>query len=136
MLTGVVLNCSIVLIPISSRALFVTFPMPHIFETGRGSRICCLFSSVIMTKPSGFSKSEASLARNLLGAIPTEAVRSACSLISDFIRLPIVSAEPNSLIQPVTSRNASSMPLRVLHRECNREISVEFVWIVQHNGSF
>ena len=87
----------------------MTFPIPHILETGSGSRIRCLLSSVIMTKQSGLSKSEASLARNLLGASPTEAVRSVCSLISAFIFLPIVSADPNSLMQPVTSRNASSI---------------------------
>ena len=78
----VCLNCSIVLIPIFSSALFATFPIPHILETGSGSNIFCLLSSVIITNPSGLSISEANLARNLFGAMPTEAVSPNSCLIA------------------------------------------------------
>ena len=60
------------------------------------------------TKPSGLPTSLASLARNLLGATPTEATSPVSPLIRPLIRRPISGAGPNSPSQPRTSRNASS----------------------------
>ena len=70
-----------------------TLPTPKIFDTGKGSSICWAFCSVIIVKPSGFSRSEASLARNLLGAMPIEAMRFSSSLMACLIAVPMFSAD-------------------------------------------
>ncbi len=61
------------------------------------------------TKPSGFSSSLASFARNLFGAMPTEATSPTSARIRALMARPITAAGPNSRWQPVTSRNASSI---------------------------
>ena len=60
------------------------------------------------TKPSGFFRSLAILARNLLGATPTETTSRSSSRIACLICRPISTAGPNRCSLPVTSRNASS----------------------------
>ena len=52
---------------------------------------------------------EASLATNLVEAIPTEAGTPTRRRISERIHLPIVTGEPIRRRAPVTSRKASSM---------------------------
>ncbi len=94
--------------PRSCNRFSVTLPTPQIFETGNGASISTLFASVMTVSPSGLFKSDASLAKNLLGATPTEAVSPVWAWISALMLFAIVRASPNFLVAPVTSRNASS----------------------------
>ena len=64
-------------------------PTPQIFVAGRGARNASASSSAMTVNPSGFSRSEASLARNLLSLRPTEAVIPASRLISSCSRASI-----------------------------------------------
>ena len=66
------------------------------------------FDKRIIVKPSGFSKSEASLAKNLFGASPTDTVSPSSSLTRFFISLPAFSMDPYRPSVPVISRKASS----------------------------
>ena len=60
--------------PSPSSAATADRPTPQISETGRGPRKARVSARPITRKPRGLSRSEAILARNLLGARPTEAV--------------------------------------------------------------
>ena len=62
----------------------------------------------ITRKPSGLSRSDASFARNFVGATPTDATNRVSRRMSFLIRRPISSASPKSRSEPSTSRNASS----------------------------
>jgi hypothetical protein len=53
----------------------VTLPTPGKRPTGKGSRNASMSSGWMTNSPSGLRQSEASLAKNLLGATPAEAVR-------------------------------------------------------------
>ncbi len=101
-------SCPIVKIP--SFRIFgnVCLPIPQILLTGIGSRNERTPVRDTCTKPLGLPASDASFARYLLCAIPTEA----CSPVrfSIFARkfAPIVSILPSSARLADTSRNASS----------------------------
>jgi hypothetical protein len=58
--------------------------------------------------PSGFAAAEASFARNLFGATPTEHTSSSSSRTRARISSPILAGSPKSEVAPPTSRNASS----------------------------
>ena len=60
------------------------------------------------SNPSGFARVDATLARNLLGPTPTEAVSESSPRTVARIRAPISAGAPNSSVAPPTSTNASS----------------------------
>ncbi|OQC18578.1 MAG: hypothetical protein BWX70_03473 [Verrucomicrobia bacterium ADurb.Bin070] len=66
-------------------------------------------ASGITKRPSGLACSLASLARNLLWATPTDAVRPTSARIAARICSAIRGPSPNSRREPVTSTNASSI---------------------------
>ena len=61
-----------------------------------------------MTSPSGLSRSEATLAMNLLAARPAEAVRPVSRLIRALIARAASGGGPHSVEVPVRSMKASS----------------------------
>ena len=61
------------------------------------------------TSPSGFRRSEATFATNLLAATPTDAVRARLEAMRALIVAATVGPSPESRSVPVTSRKASSM---------------------------
>ena len=61
------------------------------------------------SSPSGLDRVEASLARNFVGATPTEQVMPCSSAIRARIHSPIQAGRPSRRQAPPTSRNASSM---------------------------
>ena len=67
-------NWDTVFIPIFARRLVRDGPTPLIFRTGSGAKIEVDSLLPIIEKPLGLSKSEASLAKNLLEASPIDAV--------------------------------------------------------------
>lgn len=83
-------------------------PTPQTRPTGSGARNSATRSAGRMTQPSGLPRSPASLARNLLGATPTEATRPVSARTRALMARAISGAGPNSPSQPRTSRNASS----------------------------
>ena len=60
--------------PPSSMRRAVTAPTPWILRTDSGARNALASARPMAEKPRGFSSSEASLARNLLQASPTDTV--------------------------------------------------------------
>ena len=96
-------------IPIDSRSAVVTRPAPHRRDTGRGARKSASPPGATTTRPSGFSRSDATLAMNLFEATPTEAARPIAVRIRDLMRRACSSPSPNRARVFVTSRNASSM---------------------------
>ena len=60
-------------------------------------------------RPSGLAWEEASLAMNLVEAMPTEAGTPTRRRISARIQRPMVTGEPMRRLAPLTSRKASSM---------------------------
>ena len=56
----------------------------------------------------GFAATDANFARNLLGATPTEQVRSSLLAMRSRMSLAITTPSPSRRRDPVTSRNASS----------------------------
>ena len=61
------------------------------------------------SSPSGLAWEEASLAMNLVEAMPTEAGTPTRRRISARIQRPMVTGEPMRRLAPLTSRKASSM---------------------------
>ena len=94
--------------PMELRRSTALGPMPHSRPTSIGGRSTSTLSGSITVSPSGLFMSEASLARNLFGATPTEAVRPVSEAMRCLRRMPISVAGPSSRMLPVTSRKASS----------------------------
>ena len=69
------------------KTLLLCLPTPHSRSTGSGSRNSCTLSGSTTTRASGFFRSLAILARNLLGATPTETT-SRSSLADRLLDLP------------------------------------------------
>ncbi len=94
--------------PASRSLAAVTGPTPHSASTGSCCRNASTRSGATTVRPSGFFQPEATLARNLLGATPADAVRRVVSRMASLIRcattIPSVSPQAFS----VTSRYASS----------------------------
>ena len=65
--------------PAASRDFTMAGPTPGSRPTGRGARKLCASAAPITEKPRGLSRSEAILARNLLGARPMETVSPVCA---------------------------------------------------------
>ena len=86
----------------------MTRPTPQIRSTGSGARNRASPPGATTTRPSGFSRSEATFARNLFGARPAEAVRRVSSRMRTLIRRTAASGLPKSRSVPVRSTNASS----------------------------
>ncbi len=95
--------------PSSCSRASVAGPTPHMRPTGSGSSSVSTRAGGTMTSPSGFSRSEASLARNLFGATPTDAVSAVRSRISCLRRAAMTPPASTSDAAPLTSRKASSM---------------------------
>lgn len=72
----------------------------------RNSRVC---AGGISRIPSGFARCDASFAMNFVPARPTDAGRPVRSRMRSRICLAISIGSPKSLMDPATSRNASSM---------------------------
>ena len=83
-------------------------PTPQMRLNGRGARVSASLPGGITVRPSGFSRSLASLARNLFGATPTLAVSPVSLLMRSLMSRAILSGGPNSAVEAVTSRKASS----------------------------
>ncbi len=98
------------MMPRCSSRRWVAGPMPQILPIARGDSTASIPRAVggMTVRPSGFSKSEASFARNLLGATPTDATNPVAAKIASFSCLATTSAGPMSRSVPVMSRNASS----------------------------
>jgi len=75
---------------------------------GRGEMNPAARPAGITVRPSGFSRSLASFARNLLGATPTLHVRQVASLTLLLISRAMVRPSPKIALEAVTSRKASS----------------------------
>ncbi len=99
----------IVWTPISCRASPVTFPTPHSFSTGSGSRNSTSRPYGTTVRPSGLFMSEAIFATNLEAATPADTVSPVSAATAALIFRAISTAPPKSRSVPVTSRNASSM---------------------------
>ena len=80
--------------PISCNRAKVTFPTPGILFNGNFKIKSSICSGVITYCPFGLFKSDAILARNLIGAIPAEAVRLSSAKICWRICCAINVAEP------------------------------------------
>ena len=93
-------------IPVSVSAS--TFPTPHSRSTGSGARNPASVPGGTITRPSGFRRSEATLATNLFAASPAEAVRPVSARIRVLIRRTASSGGPKSACVPDRSTNASS----------------------------
>ncbi len=109
--SGVFCRSAMVWIPNLSSSRWVTRPTPQMRLTGNGARNRAAASrpSGTTVSPSGFSRSLASLARNLLHATPTDAVRPVSLRTSDLMRVAMACPSPKCFCDPVTSRKASSM---------------------------
>ena len=84
-------------------------PMPQMRRMGRGERKASVSSRPITEKPRGLSRSEATLARNLLCESPTEPVRPSSSYIRRISRASMTAGgAPWSRSVPERSRKASS----------------------------
>ena len=97
--------------PYSLRAAAVCPPTPHNLEIGSGARNAASSPGGTTTRPSGLRSSDAILATSFVVATPTEAVRASSSPMAALISRPIRSPSPKSAIEPVTSRNASSIEM-------------------------
>ena len=120
-------NCPIVKMPSCKSPFSVFSPIPKIFLTGSGAIKSLAASSRIITKPFGFSKSEASLAKNLFGAMPTDAVRPVFSFILSLIASPALLISSPMAVMPVISRNASSMESGSMQGENSLKIAIMFL---------
>ena len=81
----------------------VTWPTPHIRDTGRGARKATTASGSTITRPSGFRRSEAIFATNLLGATPADAVSPVPLRISSFM---CRASAPASAIEAVVAETS------------------------------
>src|SRR5439155_864140 len=75
------------------------------------------------SNPSGLARVDASLATNLLGPTPTEAVSESSRRTAVRIRAPISGGAPNSSVAPRTSTNASSSAMGSTAGLCARRTS-------------
>ena len=92
-----------------AKTFCVTFPTPHIFFMRSGSKNSLTLSGGTTVNPSGLSMSDAIFAINLDGATPAETVRPISLKTVAFTSFAISTAPPRRRLEPVTSRNASSM---------------------------
>jgi len=99
----------IVRTPERSRSCAVFTPTPLIFVTGSGSRNRVTSSGRTTFKPSGFARSDAILAMDLLGPAPIVHAKPSRSRTAAFTRAAYSAAPSKSRTLEVTSRNASSM---------------------------
>ena len=83
-------------------------PTPHRRPTGNGSRNAWTPPAGTTSIPFGLQSSDASLATNFDGATPTEHVTPTSRSTSARIFAAISAEDPNSIVAPATSRNASS----------------------------
>ena len=83
-------------------------PPPRAVRPASGSRNSCTPSAGTTSIPFGLQSSEASFATNFVGATPTEHVTPTSRSTSARIFAAISAEEPNSIVAPATSRNASS----------------------------
>ena len=82
--------------------------MPCKARTDKGASVRASSPCATTTKPSGFSRSEATFAISLLDPMPTDAVRPVSSLIRALSLSPISRIGPPDSSAPVMSRYASS----------------------------
>ena len=108
MASGVLPRSPIVRIPRRPGRLAGLLPTPHRRPTGRGSRNAWTPSAGTTSIPFGLHSSEASFATNFVEATPTEHVTPTSRTTSARIFAAISGGEPNSIVAPETSRNASS----------------------------
>ena len=94
--------------PILFSLFLVTLPTPKNFPIGKFLIKSFEFSSIITVIPSGFLKSDAIFAKNLLKETPAEAVRPTSLNILSFISRAIKVADPLHLLLLLTSTKASS----------------------------
>ncbi len=96
---------------IPSRCSFsaVGRPTPHMASTGIGCRKSTTRSGVTSTSPSGLAARDATFATNFVGPMPTEQVICCSSATTARTCSPIWAGLPCILIEPVMSRNASSI---------------------------
>lgn len=78
---------------------------------GNGQSTSGTRSTGSTTRPSGFSRSDATFARNLFGATPTEAVSRSASTMRLLSPAAIAAPASRSRAMPVRSRNASSIEI-------------------------
>ena len=94
--------------PSPARCSAVRSPTPHSAPTGSGCRKASTPSAGTTSRPSGLQRDDASLARNFVGATPTEQVIPCSSAMRARIHSPIQPGRPRRRRAPDTSRNASS----------------------------
>ena len=82
----------------------VTLPTPKIFFTGSAATKASTSCGRTTNWPSGLFQSLATLAMNLLGAMPAEAVMPTSARMRARISCAISEAEPRQRSTPVTSR--------------------------------
>ena len=107
-LRGVLAISPTVKSPIFINCSFVFGPTPQISFAASGWRKSKTFSGSISNTPFGLQWLDAILAINLLWAIPTEQVIPSCSSTRRRIKSAICRPLPNNLLDPVTSKKASS----------------------------
>ena len=90
--------------PSAASLASITLPTPGSLPTGSGARKASTIAGLSTNWPSGLFQSLAILARNLLGAIPAEAVRRVSSRIASRMRVAMAVALPRSCFGTVTSR--------------------------------
>ena len=90
--------CPMVRNPICWRRASVFGPTPHSREMGSGSRKARSCPGATVTQPSGFPRSEPTLARNLLGASPIEATSPSSERIRVFRVRPISFRRPEQAL--------------------------------------
>ena len=106
--SGVRPRSPIVRIPSRPSVSPVFSPTPHRRPTGSGSRNAWTPSAGTTSIPFGLQSSDASFATNFVGATPTEHVTPTSRSTSARIFAAISAEDPNSIVAPATSRNASS----------------------------
>ena len=95
--------------PHLARTSWVLDPTPHRAPTGSRLRKSRVAPAGMRSSPSGLAWDEASLATNLVEAMPTDAGTPTRRRTSVRIHLPMVTGEPKRRRAPLTSRKASSM---------------------------
>ena len=84
-------------------------PTPGMTRTDSGQSTCSISAGPIATSPSGFSRSDATLARKRQGATPALAVSRSAARISAFSWRAIATPSARSRATPVRSPYASSI---------------------------
>jgi len=90
--------------PSSASLASITLPTPGNLPTASGARNASTIAGFSTNWPSGLFQSLAILARNLLGAMPADAVSWVSSRIASRIDSAIAVALPRSCFGAVTSR--------------------------------